>query len=548
MEKYHNNIQDQFGNAIPNVTVTVRENPGGGLASLFSDNGVSAKSNPFTNDTDGELFFYAENGRYDVELTGAITETKDDILLLDIAVTGNTLVVNTDIVTATPPTTELVTGNYEIFDLDGTDLLAQIGFNGSPHLRLANSMHGGNVRLVAQDTGGVARNIIDGNPDGATTLYYAGVIRARMDANGALSIRSETSTDTEARLLNLQHQDGTGRGYLGHNGNAILAVQNLINSGALQVRAFNSGGLSRTFLDGDPDALLTLNAPTDFQVNTNVTEIAMYATANGGVALYYDTILRLRTESSGRVAIRSDLSTDTGIRELVLAHQDGTARARLGHQSGSSILKLQNEIHGSATWIGGENAGASAVEYLRGLPDSTTVVVAATDVEIHVNATEDAITCVANGVVTLYEDGVAELRTAQHNAADAASGAEVKGPDGTFRYVGFNLWPRQNITGGDHTLGQGDQGKILFYNEATARSLLLNNDGNIPVDAAFMLRVGPTAGVLTGDGGAGVTITWWNGSGWTTTAAAANVTIGVGLYTIWKETDTHYYIDGPTIS
>ena len=48
----------------------------------------------------------------------------------------------TDINTATPPTTELVTGNFEIYDLEGVDLLATYGFNGSNELQIINEMYG----------------------------------------------------------------------------------------------------------------------------------------------------------------------------------------------------------------------------------------------------------------------------------------------------------------------------------------------------------------------------------------------------------------------
>ena len=83
MQKYINNVQNTNGDAISGVTVTVRTNPGGVLATIFSDNGVTGKTNPFTNDSDGEFFFYAANGRYDVEFTVAITDSITDVLLYD---------------------------------------------------------------------------------------------------------------------------------------------------------------------------------------------------------------------------------------------------------------------------------------------------------------------------------------------------------------------------------------------------------------------------------------------------------------------------------
>lgn len=88
MERYQNNLQDQFGNAIGGVTVTVRLVSGGALATLFSDDGVTGKTNPFTNDTDGEFFFYASNNRYNIFFTGPITSQKDDVILYDPAAGG----------------------------------------------------------------------------------------------------------------------------------------------------------------------------------------------------------------------------------------------------------------------------------------------------------------------------------------------------------------------------------------------------------------------------------------------------------------------------
>lgn len=67
------------------------------------------------------------------------------------AVTG---AFNTDIVTATPPTTEAVTGALEGFDADTTDLLMRLGFEASNELKLKNLMHGGIITLNTQTAAG----------------------------------------------------------------------------------------------------------------------------------------------------------------------------------------------------------------------------------------------------------------------------------------------------------------------------------------------------------------------------------------------------------
>ena len=45
-----------------------------------------------------------------------------------------------------------------------------------------------------------------------------------------------------------------------------------------------------------------------------------------------------------------------------------------------------------------------------------------------------------------------------------------------------------------------------------------------------------------------VVLNYWNGSSYTATAAGGTITAGEGLYTIWKDTDTLFYIDGPNLS
>jgi len=83
MQKFQNNIQDQFGNEITLPTITVRNVVGGGLSTLFSDDGVISLSNPFIAQDISEFFFYAPNNRYDIFITGPVTDSSLDVLLFD---------------------------------------------------------------------------------------------------------------------------------------------------------------------------------------------------------------------------------------------------------------------------------------------------------------------------------------------------------------------------------------------------------------------------------------------------------------------------------
>lgn len=71
------------GGPIASVQVTVNK-AAGGLATIYSDNGVTVKSNPFTTGADGGFAFYARNGRYTVSYakTG-FSFASDDLTLFD---------------------------------------------------------------------------------------------------------------------------------------------------------------------------------------------------------------------------------------------------------------------------------------------------------------------------------------------------------------------------------------------------------------------------------------------------------------------------------
>lgn len=66
------------------ATITVR-NSAGSVATIYSDNGTTLKSNPFTTSDDGEYDFYAANGTYSIETakTGYTTDTRAGIVLFD---------------------------------------------------------------------------------------------------------------------------------------------------------------------------------------------------------------------------------------------------------------------------------------------------------------------------------------------------------------------------------------------------------------------------------------------------------------------------------
>jgi hypothetical protein len=87
MQKLAMAVIDAKGAPMTGVTVTVKDAGTANNASIFSDNGSTAKANPFLNEANGSYEFYAANGRYDIQLvkTGVTFVAADtsDIALYD---------------------------------------------------------------------------------------------------------------------------------------------------------------------------------------------------------------------------------------------------------------------------------------------------------------------------------------------------------------------------------------------------------------------------------------------------------------------------------
>lgn len=85
MQKYQDSIVNPDGTALQGVTVRVQTYPGAVDATIYSDDGVTTKTNPMTTDSLGSFSFYAADGRYQLVISGpGITpRTVADILLGD---------------------------------------------------------------------------------------------------------------------------------------------------------------------------------------------------------------------------------------------------------------------------------------------------------------------------------------------------------------------------------------------------------------------------------------------------------------------------------
>lgn len=88
MERYFNYSHDYLGDGgiVGGATITIYDATTLNLATIYSDELLTPKSNPFVSDADGFFYFYAAGGRYDVSFSGTgITSpfTWSDLQLID---------------------------------------------------------------------------------------------------------------------------------------------------------------------------------------------------------------------------------------------------------------------------------------------------------------------------------------------------------------------------------------------------------------------------------------------------------------------------------
>lgn len=532
MQKYLNNVQDTFGNAIGSVTVTVRDNPGGGVSTIFSDNASTPKDNPFTNDADGEFFFYGTNARYDIELTGPITETISDIRLLDVVASGTTLRVNTNIVTATPPTSEAVGGSFQIWDLDNTDQLALIGYTTSNLLQFSNWMRGGLVQLASRNAVGVKKSIIVGDPDGDSSMHYAGIERIVAGDAGVCAIRSDGNTDTESRQLIFEHQNGVTRAIVGHISNDLLRMRNSIIGGQIRLEHTKTGPVVQTVLLGVP---------------------------GGATYLYYDGIGKVGSASTG-IRVFGDITTSTPpTTEAISARvnfMDSDETDLIGEFGyiGSNILRLRNKMHSGLVHISGEDSSGAERIFLIGDPDATTIVRADTNLELQVNNGETALLATANGAVGLYFNNILEFETSFPTAANIMTGARVRSAAGAMQPVGLGVIINDATAWGSGTITPFqlvNAHESILHDEASATTMNTyastgGDQTNIPDGAQWEVK-NDGAGALTIGNGTGVTLYWWAGLGVTPATGIRTLARG-SIATVRKISDTRYEIWGNGLS
>lgn len=217
-----------------------------------------------------------------------------------------------DINTATPPVGEAVTAQTKFYDAQNANELGSVGYQASNILALTNRMHGGPIRLGGEDVAGVFRTIFEGDPDGCAAIYFAGLIRARSDAN-AFTIRSDGNVDTENRRLDFAHQDGTLRADVGYNGSNTFEIVNRIHGAAIKIAGEDAGGVERIIVNADPDLTTILRADTDLILQADA----------GVVAVKYSGLSsHVIVDSEAHTGITASTTQTQGQGQLLSSHNE----------------------------------------------------------------------------------------------------------------------------------------------------------------------------------------------------------------------------------
>jgi len=84
VRNYFDSVFNTNGQPVSGAFITVNIH-GGGLATIYSDNGLTTIANPTTSSALGRFNFYVANGRYDITVsgTGISTVVQSDVIIID---------------------------------------------------------------------------------------------------------------------------------------------------------------------------------------------------------------------------------------------------------------------------------------------------------------------------------------------------------------------------------------------------------------------------------------------------------------------------------
>ena len=187
------------------------------------------------------------------------------------------------------------------------------------------------------------------NSAGVSQLVDSGAnIRVRAETGGILQLRSVGDTDTEARLLNLTHQDGTVRAQFGYDSNNDLLIRNALQTGdfVMQTELFG-GGVFEWMRYTSNSGQLNFRAENVLLLNFDSGDQALRAQDNSFLQLFFNGIESARTavSSAGGLFV-TNLATGAGSERVLTTADLGGGGNLIGEEKPSD-----QSLAGSTTLI-----------------------------------------------------------------------------------------------------------------------------------------------------------------------------------------------------
>ena len=117
---------------------------------------------------------------------------------------------------------------------------------------------------------------------------------------GKIQVASDGNTDIENRAVDLTHQDGTRRGWVGYDNDGDLQLVNEVHAAKIFIIGEDATGTQQIILQADPDSETILRADGNVQLECNAgNDRVLHGLANGGTTLYYNDVAKLITTNTG---------------------------------------------------------------------------------------------------------------------------------------------------------------------------------------------------------------------------------------------------------
>lgn len=274
MQPYKNVIQSTAGDVRANVQVAVKVEGSGSLATVYSDNGVTPKSNPFNTDSYGEFEFYAPNGRYYLEIAGAPATIP--FLLFDAADYGGQLIDVTQFGALGDGATNDTTATQDLINSDpdgivyfppGTYIVSGLAvavtmrfiLHPDAIIKLANSANDDVIDISADGVEWIGGQI-DGNKTNQTTTLLAGIKitgdNVRVSQATIRAVKGYGVNCLDANRPIVEHCSISNTDYIGIFQKAQTAnveggefVRNMVDRTAISAATLSEGGIE---ISGNP--------------------------------------------------------------------------------------------------------------------------------------------------------------------------------------------------------------------------------------------------------------------------------------------------------